>query len=44
MAGCAGGSFENICDATDILDNKYIGSDEFSLSIYRLVSNIHGTC
>ena len=34
IAGCAGGSFENICDATDILDNKYIGSDEFSLSIY----------
>jgi len=34
IAGCAGGSFENICDAADILDGKYIGSDEFSLSIY----------
>ncbi|HPU62927.1 MAG TPA: hydratase [Mobilitalea sp.] len=34
IAGCAGGSFENICDAADILDNKYIGSGEFSLSIY----------
>lgn len=34
IAGCAGGSFENICDAADILENKYIGTDEFSLSIY----------
>ena len=34
IAGCAGGGFENICDAADILDGKYIGSDEFSLSIY----------
>lgn len=34
IAGCAGGGFENICDATDILNGKYIGSDEFSLSIY----------
>ena len=34
IAGCAGGSFENICDAADILDNKYIGADEFSLSVY----------
>ncbi|HCM12410.1 MAG TPA: hydratase, partial [Lachnospiraceae bacterium] len=28
------GGFENICDAADILAGKYIGSDEFSLSIY----------
>ena len=34
IAGCAGGGFENICDAADILAGKYIGSDEFSLSIY----------
>jgi aconitate hydratase len=34
IAGCAGGGFENICDATDILDGKYIGNDEFSLSVY----------
>lgn len=34
IAGCAGGSFENICDATDILDRGFIGADEFSLSIY----------
>ncbi len=34
IAGCAGGGFENICDATDILSGKYIGSDEFTLSVY----------
>lgn len=34
IAGCAGGSFENICDTADILDNKFIGTDEFTLSIY----------
>lgn len=34
IAGCAGGGFENICDATDILAGKYIGADEFSLSVY----------
>jgi aconitate hydratase len=34
IAGCAGGGFENICEAVDILDGKYIGSDEFSLSVY----------
>lgn len=34
IAGCAGGSFENICDATDIMNGKFVGTDEFSLSIY----------
>jgi aconitate hydratase len=34
IAGCAGGGFENICAAADILDNASIGSDEFTLSIY----------
>ena len=34
IAGCAGGSFENICDATDILNGSFTGSDEFSLSVY----------
>lgn len=34
IAGCAGGGYENICDATDILNGKYIGADEFSLSVY----------
>lgn len=34
IAGCAGGGFENICAAADILKGKYIGSDGFTLSIY----------
>ncbi len=34
IAGCAGGGFENICDAADILRGKNIGADEFSLSVY----------
>lgn len=34
IAGCAGGGFENICDASDILDGKFIGNNEFSLSVY----------
>ena len=34
IAGCAGGGFENICAAADILRGKYIGNDEFSLSVY----------
>ncbi|MCR4729090.1 MAG: hydratase [Lachnospiraceae bacterium] len=34
IAGCAGGGFENICAAADILDDAYIGSDEFTLSVY----------
>lgn len=34
IAGCAGGGFENICDAADILDGKSIGADEFTLSVY----------
>ena len=34
IAGCAGGGYENICDAADILRGKYIGADEFTLSVY----------
>jgi aconitate hydratase len=34
IAGCAGGGFENICDAADILKGHNIGSDTFSLSVY----------
>ena len=34
IAGCAGGGFENICAAADILKGKYIGSDAFSFSVY----------
>lgn len=34
IAGCAGGGFENICAAADIMEGASIGSDEFTLSIY----------
>ncbi len=34
IAGCAGGGYENICAAADILSGKYIGNDAFSLSVY----------
>ena len=34
IAGCAGGGFENICAAADILNGKSIGADEFTLSVY----------
>lgn len=34
IAGCAGGGFENICEATDILRGKFIGAEAFSLSVY----------
>ena len=34
IAGCAGGGFENICEAADILSNADIGNGKFSLSVY----------
>ena len=34
IAGCAGGGFENICAAADILKGASIGPDEFTLSVY----------
>ncbi len=34
IAGCAGGGFENICDAADILKGASIGPDEFTLNVY----------
>lgn len=34
IAGCAGGGFENICAAADIMRDSYIGSDGFTLSVY----------
>ena len=34
IAGCAGGGFENLCAAADILDGADIGSDEFTMSVY----------
>ncbi|MCD8201808.1 MAG: hydratase [Clostridia bacterium] len=34
IAGCAGGTYENICEAADILKGKSCGNGEFSLSVY----------
>ncbi len=34
IAGCAGGGFENICAAADILRGKSIGSGKFTLNVY----------
>ncbi len=34
IAGCAGGMFENICEAAAILDGKDIGDSYFNLSVY----------
>ncbi len=34
IAGCAGGNYENVCEAASILKGKSIGDDEFTLSVY----------
>jgi aconitate hydratase len=34
IAGCAGGNYENICAAADILTGKSVGAGEFALSVY----------
>ncbi|MBO7736388.1 MAG: hydratase, partial [Clostridia bacterium] len=34
IAGCAGGMYENLAEAYEILKNKSIGSDAFTLSVY----------
>ena len=41
IAGCAGGGFENICAAADILKGKSIGCDEFTLSVYPASTPIY---
>ncbi|MCF0128197.1 MAG: hydratase, partial [Pseudobutyrivibrio sp.] len=41
IAGCAGGGFENICDAADILRGSSIGPDEFTLSVYPASTPIY---
>ena len=41
IAGCAGGGFENICDAADILKGCSIGADEFTLSVYPASTPIY---
>ncbi|MBE6587636.1 MAG: hydratase [Ruminococcaceae bacterium] len=34
IAGCAGGTFDNLCAAADILRGKSVGADKFALSAY----------
>ena len=41
IAGCAGGGFENICAAADILKGHSIGCDEFTLSVYPASTPIY---
>ncbi len=41
IAGCAGGGFENICAAADILKGKFIGNDRFTLSVYPASTPIY---
>ncbi len=41
IAGCAGGGFENICDAADILRGQNIGADAFTLSVYPASTPIY---
>lgn len=41
IAGCAGGGYENIVDAADILRGHNIGSDEFTLSVYPASTPIY---
>lgn len=41
IAGCAGGGFENICEAADILKGSNIGADEFTLSVYPASTPIY---
>lgn len=41
IAGCAGGGFENICEAADILRGTSIGADEFTLSVYPASTPIY---
>ncbi len=41
IAGCAGGGYENIVDAADILRGHNIGADEFTLSVYPASTPIY---
>ena len=41
IAGCAGGGFENICAAADILKGASIGCDAFTLSVYPASTPIY---
>ena len=41
IAGCAGGGFENLCAAADIIKGKSLGADEFTLSVYPASTPIY---
>ena len=41
IAGCAGGGFENICAAADIMKGRYIGADKFTMSVYPASTPIY---
>ena len=41
IAGCAGGGFENIAAAADIMKGTSIGPDEFTLSVYPASTPIY---
>ena len=41
IAGCAGGGYENICAAANILKGASIGSDGFTLSVYPASTPIY---
>ena len=41
IAGCAGGGFENICAAADILAGRDTGSGRFTLSVYPASTPIY---
>lgn len=41
IAGCAGGIYENICAAADLLEGKSTGSGAFSLSVYPSSQSVY---
>ncbi len=41
IAGCAGGGFENLCAAADILNGADIGNNEFTMSVYPASTPIY---
>ena len=41
IAGCAGGGYENICAAADILKGKNTGNDKFYLTVYPASTPIY---
>jgi len=42
IAGCAGGTYENLCEAGDILKGGYIGNGAFTMTAYPASTPIEG--